>query len=246
MEKVRGGGNVQIFVPSYYQNFRCIAGNCLHTCCVGWEIDVDEESLPRFAADPLVSPHLETGNPPHIRLLPGERCPFLRSDGLCEMILQNGEQSLCQICRDHPRFRNYWSTRVEIGLGLVCEEAARLILSETEPMALVPLGNDKNKETQPDDAERWLFDLRSDLLSGITETGPRARLLEYLIFRHLGNALYDDRVEERLAFIETAFAEITAQWDKTDGSLAAIAEVARAWSYDVEYDDEALEMRLKG
>ena len=236
---------MQIYAPSYYKKFRCIASACRHTCCVGWEIAVDEESLPRFAADPLVAPYLETGDTPHIRLLSGERCPFLREDGLCEMILQNGEDSLCQICRDHPRFRNFWSDRVEIGLGLVCEEAARLIFSETEPLTLVPLGNDETEETAPDEAERWLYDLRNDLLSGITETGPRARLLEYLIFRHLGNALYDDRVEERLAFIEKAFLEITAKWDETDGSIATLAEIARAWSYDVEYDDEALKAQLK-
>ena len=36
-------------VPSYYKDFRCIAGDCRHTCCVGWEVDVDENSAVRFA-----------------------------------------------------------------------------------------------------------------------------------------------------------------------------------------------------
>ena len=230
-------------VPSYYKQFHCIAGKCRHTCCVGWEVDVDENSAVRFAEDALVSPYLEHGNPPHLRLLSGERCPFLRQDGLCEMIVQKGEAFLCQICRDHPRFRNFWSDRVELGLGLVCEEAARLILSETEPLTLVTLSDDGNAAPLPDD-EQWLLDLRDNLLSGITETGPRARLLEYLVFRHLPNALYDDRVEQRLAFIERSFSEITAKWDQTDGSLDAIADVARQWSYDVEYDDEELEKQI--
>lgn len=35
-------------VPSYYKDFRCIAGDCRHTCCVGWEIGVDEDSAARF------------------------------------------------------------------------------------------------------------------------------------------------------------------------------------------------------
>lgn len=235
---------MKIVVPSYYQKFHCIADNCRHTCCVGWEIDVDSDSLPRFAADTFIAPHLECGDPPHIRLLPGERCPFLRQDGLCEMICRNGEDFLCQICRDHPRFRNFWSDRIEMGLGLVCEEAARLILSEAEPLSLVVLSEDGAPTTAPDNAEQWLFDQRNALLAGITETGPRARLLEYLIFRHLGNALYDDRVERRLAFIERSFSSITAEWQKTDGSLDALAEVARQWSYDVEYDDEELEKQI--
>lgn len=230
-------------VPSYYKDFRCIAGDCRHTCCVGWEIGVDEDSAARFAADPLTAPHLLPGDPPQLRLLSGERCPFLRQDGLCEMIVQRSEEFLCQICRDHPRFRNFWSDRVELGLGLVCEEAARLILSQPEPLSLVTLADDGQNDPLPDD-ERWLLDLRDDLLAGITETGPRARLLEYLVFRHLPNALYDDRAEQRLAFIERAFSKITAAWDTTDGSLDALAEVARQWSYDVEYDDEELENQL--
>lgn len=32
-------------VPSYYKDFKCIAGSCKHTCCEGWEIDVDEASV---------------------------------------------------------------------------------------------------------------------------------------------------------------------------------------------------------
>ena len=27
--------------PSYYPEFRCIAGACRHSCCIGWEIDID-------------------------------------------------------------------------------------------------------------------------------------------------------------------------------------------------------------
>ena len=28
-----------------WENFRCVAERCRHSCCVGWEIGVDEESL---------------------------------------------------------------------------------------------------------------------------------------------------------------------------------------------------------
>ena len=29
--------------PDYYDRFQCIAGECSDSCCIGWEIDVDEE-----------------------------------------------------------------------------------------------------------------------------------------------------------------------------------------------------------
>lgn len=236
---------MKYIAPDYYREFHCIAGACRHTCCAGWEIDIDEERLADYRSDPLIAPQIDEAGTPHFRLREGERCPFLNGDGLCELILRRGEDALCQICRDHPRFRNYWSDRTEIGLGLVCEEAARLILSREEPMRLVTLSDD-GCGGEPDEDEAWLLELRDEMLSQINETGPRARLMEYLIYRHLPNALYDDRVEERIAFIRRSFETITAAWAKTDGSLEALAECARIWSYDTEYDDEALEAALSG
>ena len=32
-------------VPDFYPEFACIASRCGHSCCVGWEVDVDEDSL---------------------------------------------------------------------------------------------------------------------------------------------------------------------------------------------------------
>ena len=52
-------------------------------------------------------------------------------------ILSCGENVLCNICKDHPRFRNFRSDRTEVGLGLACEEACRLILNYNEPFCLV-------------------------------------------------------------------------------------------------------------
>ncbi len=234
---------MKIVVPDYYSGFHCIADRCRHTCCAGWEVSIDEASLLRFRADPEIAPQIDETGTPHFRLTAGEKCPFLNSDNLCDLICRRGEEILCQTCRDHPRFRNYWEDRTEIGLGLVCEEAARLILSREKPMKLVTLSDDGSVCTQPED-EAWLMELRSQLWDGICETGPRARLLEYLIFRHLADALYDDRTEARIAFITQSFREITEAWEQTGGSMEALVECARAWSYDVEYDDEELERRL--
>jgi lysine-N-methylase len=137
-----------VYVPDYYPSFRCIASACRHTCCVGWEIDVDEAALARYDAyirahSPL-SHRLQTAidreaDPPCFILDEEERCPFLNSCGLCDLITTHGEESLCRICTDHPRFRRVMADRVELGLGLCCEAAADLILSRREPMTLIPL-----------------------------------------------------------------------------------------------------------
>jgi lysine-N-methylase len=234
---------MKLYAPQYYKEFHCIADACRHTCCEGWEIDIDEDRLTRFRQEPYIAAHIEEGDPPHFRLLEGERCPFLKENGLCEMILRYGEDILCQICRDHPRFRSFWSDRVELGLGLVCEEAGRLILGSEEPMKLVCLSDDGEETELPED-EAWLMDLRERFLQSIAESGPKARLMEYLIYRHLPDALYDDRVEQRIAFIRQSYEELTAAWEESDESLDAMVEICRVWSYDVEYDDEELERRI--
>ena len=39
---------MKLIAPECYPDFHCIAGECRHSCCIGWEIDIDPESLCRF------------------------------------------------------------------------------------------------------------------------------------------------------------------------------------------------------
>lgn len=119
---------MKIFYPLYYKEFKCIADKCRHSCCVGWEISVDRETMGRYEklgrADILC--HI---NDNEITLGPDGRCPFLRDDGLCRLICLFGDNYTSEICREHPRFYNRIGERVECGIGASCEEAARIILS---------------------------------------------------------------------------------------------------------------------
>ena len=121
-------------MPSYYRDFKCTADKCTDSCCIGWEIDIDKQSLKRFRAisdsefsDKLKRCISESGTP-HFILDENERCPFLDKNGLCEMILYSGEDILCNICRDHPRYFEWYDGLKEGGIGLCCEAAAKLIL----------------------------------------------------------------------------------------------------------------------
>ena len=31
--------------PAFYDDFKCIADNCTDSCCVGWEINIDNETM---------------------------------------------------------------------------------------------------------------------------------------------------------------------------------------------------------
>lgn len=158
------------FVPDYYKDFACIKGDCRHSCCVGWEIDIDGDSLNRFRTVPgelglrLRESIVENENGAFFRLTEDERCPFLNREGLCDLILELGEESLCQICDDHPRFRNFVADREEIGLGLCCEAAGRLILGWKNPVHLVELENDGEEEALFEE-DMDLLELRNILVS---------------------------------------------------------------------------------
>ena len=135
--------------PDYYEAFCCTADACRHTCCRGWEINIDENTLAFYRALPgELGDRLrqqigtdEDGTAP-FRLCADESCPFLNERNLCELIPALGKEHLCQICTDHPRFRNFFSDRTEIGLGLCCEEAARLILTKREKTCLQETGEE--------------------------------------------------------------------------------------------------------
>ena len=120
--------------PNYYSEFQCKADKCLHTCCAGWEIGIDKDSISRFMQDPEVADKIRDGG---FILREDGRCPFLCDDNLCEMIKKHGEDYLCDICREHPRFYNRFDDHVEAGIGLVCEEACRLVINCNAPFELV-------------------------------------------------------------------------------------------------------------
>ena len=133
---------MRIFAPKYYGDFKCIADKCNHSCCIGWEIDVDGETLEKYQglkakyASEIVN-SIEYSETPHFKLMSGDRCPHLNECGLCRIILEVGEEYLCNICREHPRFYNDIGSGKAVGLGLSCEEAARIILSSDDYAELV-------------------------------------------------------------------------------------------------------------
>ena len=133
---------MKIRKPDYYDRFQCIAGACSDSCCIGWEIDVDEERLAEYReVDGELGERLKTcmdWEEGHF-ILQGkeERCPFLNQENLCDLIIGLGEESLCEICREHPRFYEWYDDLTEVGVGLCCEAAARLVLEGDRPAQFV-------------------------------------------------------------------------------------------------------------
>ena len=207
-----------VFVPNYYSRFRCIASACKHSCCVGWEIDVDPAALARFDAvqgsmgDRLRESIDREADPPCFILTEGERCPFLNQSGLCDLICELGEDALCHICADHPRFRHVLPDRVELGLGLCCEAAAKLILGQTQPFSVVALAPEQAAR------ERHAYD-EAERLDEVT-----ASLLEW---REGLLAVLQDRSTPLSDRIRRALARCDIDWEGcTCGVFASYGEIS--------------------
>ena len=180
---------MKLIGPADYRDFACIQGVCRHSCCQGWEIDIDDASLRRYRAmksslgQRLQASIAAEDGSAHFRLTEDKRCPFLNGDGLCDIILTEGEGALCQICADHPRYRHFYTGVTEVGLGLCCEAAARQTLTRQEPLSIVTLEDDGEAAGLTPE-ENALLTLRAELLALAQDrTKPLALRADRLLAR---------------------------------------------------------------
>lgn len=218
--------------PDFYDAFCCLADACRHSCCVGWEIDVDAETLALYRSleGPLGRELRERIDPeptPHFRLAEGERCPFLRADGLCRLILELGEDALCDICSLHPRFFNDWPGRTEMGLGLCCEEAARLLMEGEGHLRLLTQSDGEGEEELP-----LLLRLRERIFAILAEDRDSLTRRMERALRLVGRPL--------LPFDPHEAADFFLTLERMDGSWTALLEALAA------APAEALEPALSG
>ena len=157
--------------PSFFDQFKCIGSACTDTCCAGWEIEVDETTAQGYLAEKgAFGDRLrrEIGSEPgeYFFKLKNNRCPFLNKENLCDIFINLGEDRLCDICREHPRFYNWFGYYTEVGLGLCCEEAERLLFSDSKPLTFVEEVTQDEEQDYSDEDE---YTDASDLLDDESE-----------------------------------------------------------------------------
>ena len=127
--------------PDFYEAFCCKADKCQHTCCAGWEIDIDAATSAKYQqlegalGEKIRQNIVEADDIWQFRLGVEERCPFLCKDGLCELIRRADESILCEICTNHPRFFVTVGDYELAGVGLSCEKSCELLLADTAPLS---------------------------------------------------------------------------------------------------------------
>ena len=149
--------------PDYYDRFSCLAGACPDTCCAGWDVVVDKESLARYEA-------LDTPFGARVRAAltvdeDGDACfqtkdgfcPLLTAERLCSVQLELGEGAVCTVCRAHPRFIDEYGALREESLACSCPAAAALMLAGEAPAGFLAAENDE-PEVDCDDVDRALLE----------------------------------------------------------------------------------------
>lgn len=322
--------------PSFYNDFKCIASECTDNCCIGWEIDIDDDSFKKYNS-------LKGGLGDEIRskittsedgsrcfeLAQNDRCPFLNEQNLCRIIMGCGEDAICDICKNHPRFYEWLPGVTECGLGLSCEEVCRLLLSDEKPLELVE-ENDGEKialcnEDDIIESDRYIFysafrERLFDILkvseltleekmvkilsltesfcgerikirgyeglveaykktepiddnwtAFINDLGERldvalkaedgfkalgadmlyAKILGYIIYRHLIKAVFDDSIMERVCFcVESVrfiyLCDMKRFSEKGELTLWDRIESLKGWSKQIEYSEENVDYLIYG
>ncbi len=164
-------------VPHYYKDFKCTASDCKDNCCIGgWEIDIDTETAQYYLSlhgefGDRLKASIDYGDDYCFRLNNG-RCPFLDNHNLCEIYQQLGEDKMGVVCTQFPRFTEYFGGVKERGIGLACEEAARIILSDRQPFSLeeIRIDEEMTEDSEYDEQLAAALFAYRDKLIGLVET----------------------------------------------------------------------------
>ncbi len=153
--------------PEYCRDFRCIAGKCRDSCCKGWEIDIDSDTAAYYESvggefGKRLRNNIRDGS---FVLTEDERCPFLNKEGLCDIYTELGEDKLCRICSDHPRYFEWFDGLKEGGVGLCCEAAAELILSRPFALSETDIPDEGAAGCYDEELFALIFSARSEMLN---------------------------------------------------------------------------------
>lgn len=155
-------------VPYYYKDFKCIAGGCPDSCCQGWEVDADEDSLAYYRTltgdiknkiDSVLDKD-EFGNT-IFKLADRKRCPFLNDENLCDMHIAIGGEHTPYTCRMFPRFINDFGGTREMGISFSCPVASDMMFGLTQPFSFVSEMNNEPPQLNEIDAQTYFYLLKA-------------------------------------------------------------------------------------
>lgn len=189
--------------PDYYDSFTCIAGDCPFTCCQEWEIAVDEDTYKQWKeqevpqryldrtsgeAGKKLSEYVKDGESGRaISLCSNGHCPFFNKTGLCDIVLDYGEEAISNTCHTFPREEHEYYSATEQTLAIGCPAVIDL-LWKCDEFRFIDEKKDVNAE------ESILFYLRDSFIRLIGNKRYPLPILMKMIFFIISDLL--DRYDE--------------------------------------------------
>lgn len=133
---------MKVLKPFYYDDFKCIGGQCIDNCCRNnWTIYIDEKTYKKYKKlkgdwgkriNSNISRNRSKGKENHFRYgkinLKNGKCELLTEEGLCTLHRDLGEKYLCMTCKIYPREVKKYGEIYEKNLSLSCPEIARYLV----------------------------------------------------------------------------------------------------------------------
>tara|TARA_E500000178_G_scaffold167158_2_gene166595 strand:- start:10956 stop:12125 length:1170 start_codon:yes stop_codon:yes gene_type:complete len=127
-------------IAKYMKNFECIGKDCIDSCCIGWNIEIDKNTYKKYQSSSnkdirnLSEKYLIKKNE-NSEINYGKlenlnnSCPFLNQDKLCKAYNLLGKESLSIGCSTYPRIIKNFDNENFIACEMSCPEMARLCLN---------------------------------------------------------------------------------------------------------------------
>lgn len=167
---------MQYTYPDYYNEFRCIACKCPDTCCAGWQIVIDDETLKKYSElddTHLFKQRLNSSidwDEEVFKQDKRRRCAFLNDNDLCDLYTALGEENLCHTCATYPRHIEEFENLREVTLSLSCPEVARILMGKKEKVTFyMEETSEEENYDEYEDFDDLMFGILQDIRSDMTD-----------------------------------------------------------------------------
>lgn len=230
-----------------YDDFICIASSCPESCCKGWQIMIDDESIKKYEIlsdkDERVCASVNFSESCFKQ--DSKRCMFLDGDELCYLQKNYGEEMLCETCRRYPRHIEEFENVREYSLSLSCPQAAKMMLLNDAPMEFVSWNDENSEEYEEFDYLLYeqLLDTREIIFS--VAQNRKLSLKERLQMIYdtgvkLQNLLDEGELFEMTAAASDISSELRSSFDSNKSLFSLIPDETEKRLFSVLFEMEQL------
>lgn len=189
-----GGEQREYYALAPFWDFACLMDKCPDTCCRGWQVIVDDNSLERIKQDksPLggwVRLHIARWPNQVLKKNLCGRCAFEAKDQRCKLHRDGHIELMPLVCQLYPRRTVVALNRVETSVELACPAVAKAFLENAgnridfEPNE-IPVVTPWTLGNSNEDFLKFILDTRGKILDVIWDESLSINQVFFTVFRY--------------------------------------------------------------